>query len=118
MKRLFLLCAIIGLNHSLKAQFAIQNNLPQWHVNDEVMLVTPEEGLWSVATDWENDWPSKWLHIQPQEQMQSGAWTVLTGKKEMNNGELRLRDAYRELENGRTQGIRRRSEERSGGKEG
>ena len=71
------------------------------------MLTTPEEGVWSIATGWENDWPSQWIHIQPEAHVQSGEWDVLSGRANIGKGELRVRDAYRELDNGLTQCIRR-----------
>lgn len=91
----------------LSAQFSVMNNAPQWGLNDKVIISTPEEGLWSVATSWKNDWPADWVDIKPEKHFKSGEWDLFTGKVRIGNGEMRVRDAYRQLNNGLTQCIRR-----------
>jgi hypothetical protein len=62
---------------------------------DSVLLTSPPEGLWSIATDWSDGWPTDWHHVQPAEVSQEGPWTVLQGSLETDAGTWRLRDAYR-----------------------
>ena len=64
-------------------------------VNNEPLLVSPDEGLWSVATKWENDWPSNWVHASPTKYQQSGDWQILTGQLKLPEGIFEIRDAYR-----------------------
>ena len=32
-------------------------------------LISPAEGLWSVATDWADGWPSGWVHASPAKRL-------------------------------------------------
>ena len=66
----------------------------------------PSEGLWSVATDWQDDWPSNWKHVQAQKLQESGDWKILSGTLLLPEGEWHLQDAYRQ-EKGRIKCIRR-----------
>lgn len=59
------------------------------------ILESPPEGLWSVATDWSDGWPSAWHHAAPDNVRQENGWTILTGHLDLANGRLELRDAYR-----------------------
>ena len=36
-------------------------------LDGEDILHSPPEGLWSIATDWENSWPAGWIHAGPTE---------------------------------------------------
>ena len=65
----------------------------------DVALRSPAEGLWSVATAWENGAPSGWKHIQAKELRTFGDATILTGELELDGGKLSVRDVY-SLENG------------------
>ncbi len=69
-------------------------------------LQSPEEGLWSIATEWEDDWPASWMHANPMDIKESGDWTVFSGELEMNGGKWILRDAYKK-ENGLIKCVRR-----------
>ena len=33
-------------------------------LNDETILKSPAEGLWSIASDWEDRWPADWAHAR------------------------------------------------------
>ncbi|MDD4267985.1 MAG: hypothetical protein GXY25_20245 [Pirellulaceae bacterium] len=61
-----------------------------------LLLTSPAEGLWSVATDWRDGWPAEWRHAAPRQVSQAGPWTILEGSIETEKGAWRLRDAYRE----------------------
>ena len=69
-------------------------------------LQSPPEGLWSVATNWTDGWPSGWVHAGPETVEHSGDWTILQGKIPLTGGVLQVRDAYR-LEKGLVRGTRR-----------
>jgi len=62
---------------------------------DEVLLRSPAEGLWSVAMDWQDQWPADWAHAHPGEPEQAGAWTILHGVIDTPSGSWRVSDAYR-----------------------
>ena len=62
---------------------------------DEVLLESPPEGLWSIATAWNEDRPAGWLHAKPTRVETSGEWTILHGELETPDGKWLLRDAYR-----------------------
>lgn len=64
------------------AQFKIDesNRNPYWSLNGERLLSAPEEGLWSIATDWQQDWMEGWKHAQPEKVEESGDWVIVSGK--------------------------------------
>lgn len=70
-------------------------------------LRTPAEGLWSVATGWENDWPADWKHAKPESVETSGEWTIVRGKLRLPQGELKLQDAYSPTPDGMIHCVRR-----------
>lgn len=90
-----------------QSQITFEKNRPVIVLDEKRVLTVPEEGLWSVATGWTNDWMSDWQHANPSERTQSGDWTILSGKINLAEGEMRLRDSYRTLENGLIHCIRR-----------
>lgn len=63
--------------------------------NNKVLLTSPDEGLWSIATSWENNWPAKWLHARITEVKDIGEWKEVTGKISMPEGDWILKDYYR-----------------------
>ena len=67
-------------------------------VGDRVLLQSPAEGLWSVATAWQDGWPAEWKHAKPAKVEQAGDWTIVCGKLDLPEGTLELRDAYRSEE--------------------
>lgn len=67
-------------------------------VGDRVFLQPPAEGLWSVATAWQENWPSEWKHAKPTKVERSGDWTIVSGKLDLPQGSLELRDSYRNEE--------------------
>lgn len=71
-----------------------------------VFLHSPTDGLWSVATNWADGWPSGWAHASPDKVERSGDWTILSGKVSLAGGVMNVRDAYR-IEHHLVHGIRR-----------
>ncbi len=69
-------------------------------------LHSPAEGLWSVAVDWAEGWPSGWVHASPAAVERTAEWTILSGELTLANGVMRVRDAYR-AESGLVRGVRR-----------
>lgn len=76
-------------------------------LNGNTIVYAPAEGLWSVATDWQNDWMCDWHHASPERIEQVGQWSIVHGKIALEQGELVLRDSYRQAENGLLHCIRR-----------
>ncbi len=60
---------------------------------------SPAEGLWSIATDWQTNWPDAWLHANPERVEAVGPWTIAYGTLKTPTGEWKVRDAYREQGN-------------------
>lgn len=102
-----LLLLFIFLPILLKAQFEVKQNKPFFYLDSKLAISAPEEGLWSVANQWENDWPTNWKHANPTAMEQVGDWTILKGTIEFPEGTMLLRDSYRKLPNGLVQCIRR-----------
>ena len=76
-------------------------------LNGQKVVSAPAEGLWSVATGWSNDWMCDWHHASPERIEQVGQWSIAHGKITLEQGELVLRDSYRQMDNGLLQCIRR-----------
>jgi hypothetical protein len=75
-------------------------------MGDRVVLQSPDEGLWSVATAWTNGWPSSWVHAFPSKVRREGDWTIVAGQITLPEGVLELSDSYR-LEDVVIRGVRR-----------
>jgi hypothetical protein len=61
----------------------------------QVLAASPVEGVWSVASDWEEAWPAQWKHAGPDQVRREGEWLVLSGRMQTEQGDWLLRDAYR-----------------------
>lgn len=59
------------------------------------LLSSPKEGLWSIATGWDNGWPSDWNHAQIVKVNDVGEWKEVTGKIILPGGEWLLKDLYK-----------------------
>ncbi len=70
-------------------------------------LRTPQEGLWSIATGWEDDWMTGWVHVRPSSVETSGGWTILKGKASFPQGDLLLTDSYSLTREGLVHCVRR-----------
>lgn len=75
-------------------------------VGDRLFFHSPGEGLWSVATNWSQGWPSGWVHGAPEKVEQAGDWTIISGRLTLSGGVMEVRDAYRP-EEGLVRGVRR-----------
>ena len=102
-----LLVSLIVTAGSSFAQITFKNDRPEFLIQDKVVVSAPEEGLWSVATGWQDDWMCEWKHADPQKVEKSGEWTVLYGKMSFDRGDLLLRDSYRQIRSGLVQCVRR-----------
>lgn len=108
MMRHLLIVLILTAPFFVRSQtISFDNHRPEISLNGKVILIAPNEGLWSVATGWENNWMSDWAHANPTDVQQSGDWTILTGKIVLPEGEMLLRDSYRPFNNGLLKCIRR-----------
>ncbi|MDR2039291.1 MAG: hypothetical protein LBQ60_15315 [Bacteroidales bacterium] len=106
-KYLCIFILFLSFNLVLSAKLQFINNRPEFLLDEKNIITAPKEGLWSVATQWKNDWMSSWVHTDPYELSISGEWTILKGKMVFPEGELWLRDAYRQVRTGLIQCIRR-----------
>ena len=102
-----LLASLVVTAGSTFAQIALDGNSPVFGVDDKTFISAPDEGLWSVATCWENDWMCDWKHADPQSVEKIGEWTVLSGEMSFDSGDLILRDSYRQIREGLVQCVRR-----------
>ncbi len=64
-------------------------------LNGQDLLSSPPEGLWSIATEWKDNWPGSWVHAKPTQIEHAGDWTILRGSLETPVGTWRLSDSYR-----------------------
>ncbi|MDD2315232.1 MAG: hypothetical protein PHS25_07645 [Proteiniphilum sp.] len=68
---------------------------PKLQLGEKTIISAPDEGLWSVATAWENKWPAQWHHASPVSMEQSGDWQIVKGEIVLPQGVMKVRDAYR-----------------------
>ncbi|MDR3199564.1 MAG: hypothetical protein LBU34_16980, partial [Planctomycetaceae bacterium] len=109
MKKSFLFLAVFSLLtiEIYGADFCVIENRLKLSLDDGKVITTPKEGLWSIATDWTNDWMSGWKHVQPQSVTHTGEWTQLHGTLALPEGNMLLRDSYRMLPDGKLHCVRR-----------
>ncbi|MBR4929961.1 MAG: hypothetical protein IKZ00_04080, partial [Bacteroidaceae bacterium] len=86
----FVVCAAFA-----QREIRFRNDMPVLVVDGREVASVPEEGLWSVAAGWQNDWMADWRHARPSATEKSGEWTIVKGQMELQGGMLLLRDAYR-----------------------
>ena len=87
---------LLGQEANFKVNIQNEAYQPELWISGQRVLSAPEEGLWSVATTWENDWPSGWKHVSPDTYETSGDWQILYGALDLGKGKLFFRDAYRQ----------------------
>jgi hypothetical protein len=80
---------------SLQAKHAGQYYDVEVLLDGDVILSSPPEGLWSIATAWKEDWPADWVHAKPTKIEHVGDWTILRGELKTGEGTWRLSDSYR-----------------------
>ena len=102
-----LLVSLMVTAGSTFAQITLQGNRPVFEADGKIVVMAPEEGLWSVAAGWQDDWMCDWRHADPQKVEVVGDWTVLSGKMSFAGGQLILRDSYRQIRKGLVQCVRR-----------
>jgi hypothetical protein len=76
-------------------------------VEGATVLAAPPEGLWSIGTGWEDDWPRAWAHGDPREVIREGDWLVARGEVVTDAGTWEVRDAWRRKLPGLIEGVRR-----------
>ena len=98
MNRFIVTLLIIACNTSIaqKNNLAFNRKTRQAIVTGEnnCSLSSPPEGLWSIATNWEHQWPSEWHHIQFDSVFTLGDWTHASGRLKLPQGDWHLRDSY------------------------
>ncbi len=95
--RILILCC---LTSALCAQeLSLNKTLEHYTVSiardGKQLLSSPKEGLWSIATGWQNGWPSDWKHAQIMNVANIGEWKEATGKIVLPEGEWLLKDDYK-----------------------
>ena len=108
MKRLFLLTAVaVIMAFPAYSQFEIVDNRPVFSLDGDAVITAPDEGLWAIATSWQNDWMDGWHYANPTKCEQSGEWTILSGVIALEQGEMLVRDSYRKVRKDLVQCVRR-----------
>ena len=108
MKRLFLLTAVaVIMVFPAYSQFEIVDNRPVFSLDGDAVITAPDEGLWAIATSWQNDWMDDWHYANPTKCEQSGEWTILSGVIALEQGEMLVRDSYRKVRKDLVQCVRR-----------
>ena len=108
MKRLFLLTAVaVIMAFPAYSQFEIVDNRPVFSLDGDAVITAPDEGLWAIATSWQNDWMDGWHYANPAKCEQSGEWTILSGVIALEQGEMLVRDSYRKVREDLVQCVRR-----------
>jgi hypothetical protein len=102
-----LLCAAALPSAAIAApQLRVADNRVQVLSGEEVVAESPREGLWSIACDWRDGWPTGWVHGSPARISTEEAWTIAVGEIAACGGVWAISDAYR-VEGATLRGIRR-----------
>ncbi|HMA63097.1 MAG TPA: hypothetical protein VKP78_10655, partial [bacterium] len=92
---------IIAIYNILATDLEIDKFDQGYRVNfkkdDQILLQSPHRGLWKISTRWQDRWPSDWKYLHPQKMFREGDWTILEGKFEIEEGSLKIRDAYKQV---------------------
>lgn len=63
MRRLLtIIFAAASLSAAAKSSISFTDSTPQFAIDGRVVVSAPAEGLWSVATGWEENWMCDWHH--------------------------------------------------------
>ena len=92
---LFLTGSTNGKSLELQTEHDGQGYQVQVALDGKSVLTSPPEGLWSIATDWKDGWPTSWLHAKPTEIERVGDWTILRGKLRTSQSTWDISDSYR-----------------------
>ena len=108
-KHCLFLAALVTASLSLCAQTRLVtgSDLSVAFTDGADTLRAPAEGLWSIATEWKDDWPDGWIHVKPQEAETAGEWAILRGTLTLPQGKMLLSDAYSPTADGMIRCIRR-----------
>lgn len=108
MRKLYMVLMICFMGFSsVQGQLKMDENSPLFVLGEETIITVPDDGLWSIATGWENDWMADWNHAHPTVVKQHLDWTILEGEVVLPEGRMFVRDAYREIKPGLVKGVRR-----------
>jgi len=72
-----------------------QNSQVRITVNGRTALISPQEGLWSIATSWKDQWPADWQHAHFKKVEKVNDWTICSGTLSLDQGDWQLRESYR-----------------------
>ena len=97
----YYLLIFVGLSSfciAQEARFQIIQKDGHYQVNliseGDELLTSPSEGLWSIADEWQDDWPTHWLHAQADSIKHVDGWQILSGELRTKNGVWKLSDSY------------------------
>ena len=107
MKRKYAFAILLTTLLNANAQFTVEDNAPLFKNANNTLVSPPDEGLWSVATGWDGDKPTNFLHAHATSTEQAGEWTILKGEIATQGGRIILRDAYKPISDGLVQCVRR-----------
>ena len=82
------------LNGRLEVTSKNQIYQVQFQDDETVQLFQPAEGLWSVAMDFQDDWPAQWHHGSAEMVKRKGPWLILKGTIKTETGDWLVRDSY------------------------
>ncbi len=102
MNRIILFVTFLVVSLSVNGnnfKLTIKDKQPVLMLNNQPFIHAPSDGLWSIATGWENEWPTDWKHASPTKFEQSGDWQILSGTMDLPQGQFFIRDAYRKEKN-------------------
>jgi hypothetical protein len=88
-------CAVHGYASDFRVRQDGQDYRVEVLVEGKTVLSCPPEGLWSIATDWRQGWPTGWIHAKPTELQRVANWTILRGELKTPAGIWHLSDSYR-----------------------
>ena len=95
----FLLGIIINTNaQSIEQKLVVVKNNNSTFItiqhHGKTLMSSPPEGLWSIATAWDNNWSSNWQHAQIDSIVDNGDFKIVKGTLNLPEGQWLLTDYY------------------------
>lgn len=63
--QLTLACSPLLTSSHGQARLSFDEGKPLFTLGGDIVISTPDEGVWSIATGWDGDWMTDWKHVSP-----------------------------------------------------
>ena len=72
MRKILLIPLLLPILFRAQTHLSIEEGKVLLTLDEKVLMQSPSEGLWSIASQWEDSWPSQWDHATIDTVIQNG----------------------------------------------